>query len=112
VAKPFPFLLSGTPAEVKWHINVDRTEGKPITPELFAKSKVSYVLRAEAVDIVGFHSTSHHGVFISKYTPALTPEPGITHPIHIHALSRANQATGPIDDITVGPAMVLRLPRR
>jgi len=31
VAKPFPFLLKGTPAEIKWHINVDRTEGKPIT---------------------------------------------------------------------------------
>ena len=39
VTKPFPFLLSGTPVEIKWHINVDRTDGKPITKELFVKSK-------------------------------------------------------------------------
>ena len=43
VTKPFPFLLAGTPVEIKWHINVDRTEGKPITKELFAKSKQPFV---------------------------------------------------------------------
>jgi acetolactate decarboxylase len=93
VTKPFPFLLSGTPAEVKWHINVDRTEGKRITPELFATSKISYVLRAEAVDIVGFYSTAHPGVFISQYAPAITPDSGITNAIHMHAVSRASNAT-------------------
>lgn len=45
VTKPFPFLLSGTPTEIKWHINVDRTEGKPITKELFMKSKQRFVLK-------------------------------------------------------------------
>lgn len=54
VAKPFPFLLSGTPAEIKWHINVDRTEGKPITKELFAKSKEPFTAKSEPVDIIGF----------------------------------------------------------
>jgi hypothetical protein len=40
VTKLFPFLiLSGTPSLIKWHINVDRTDGKPITKELFVKSK-------------------------------------------------------------------------
>jgi acetolactate decarboxylase len=53
VSKPFPFQVSGTPVEVKWHINVDLTEGKPVTPELFAKSKANFSVRNEAVDILG-----------------------------------------------------------
>lgn len=29
---PFPFLIAVTPHELVWHVNVDRTEGKAITP--------------------------------------------------------------------------------
>jgi acetolactate decarboxylase len=110
VTKPFPFLVAGTAAGIRWHINVDRTDGQPITPALFAKSKASYVLTNEAVDIVGFYSEGHPGVFISQYAPAMTPESGATNAIHIHVVSRASSATGHIDDITLGPDMVLRLP--
>src|SRR5512135_1918987 len=51
VSKPFPFLLQGTPVEIRWHINVDRTEGKPITNELFMRSKEPFVTKNEPVDI-------------------------------------------------------------
>lgn len=37
VSKPFPFRLVGTPAEVKWHINVDRARAKP-SPENCSRS--------------------------------------------------------------------------
>ncbi len=57
--KPFPFLLSGTPVEIRWHTNVDRTEGKPITKELFLKSKEQFVTKNEPVDIIGFYSEHH-----------------------------------------------------
>jgi acetolactate decarboxylase len=110
VGKPFPFLLAGAPSEIRWHINVDRTEGRPIDRELFARSKASFVLRNEQVDIVGFYSERHAGVFISKYAPAVTPESGRTNAIHIHFISRASDATGHIDDITMDGGMVLRLP--
>jgi acetolactate decarboxylase len=110
VAQPFPFLLSGTAAEIRWHINVDRTEGQLITPALFANSKASYVLTNEAVDVVGFYSEGHPGVFISQYAPAITPESGVKNAIHIHVVSRASTATGHIDDLALGPDMVLRLP--
>lgn len=110
VEKPFPFLLAGAPSEIRWHINVDRTEGRPIDRELFARSKASFVLRNERVDIVGFYSERHAGVFISKYAPAVTPESGRTNAIHIHFISRVSDATGHIDDITLDGRMVLRLP--
>src|SRR4030095_5129073 len=96
--------------KLRCDITVDRTEGQLITPALFANSKASYVLTNEAVDVVGFYSEGHPGVFISQYAPAITPESGVKNAIHIHVVSRASTATGHIDDLALGPDMVLRLP--
>jgi acetolactate decarboxylase len=104
VSKPFPFLLAGTPAEIKWHINVDRTEGKPITNELFVKSKEPFVMRNEPVDIIGFYSEGHSGVFLSQYAPAIKEGSGMKNAIHIHLVSRASKASGHIDDLVMGEA--------
>jgi acetolactate decarboxylase len=111
VAKPFPFLLSGTPVEIKWHINVDRTGGKPITNDLFVKSKEPFVTKNEPVDIIGFFSESHSGVFLSQYAPAIKEKSGIKNAIHIHFVSRTSKASGHIDDIILREGMVLRLPK-
>jgi len=112
VTKPFPFRLAGTPAEVKWHINVDLTEGKPIDKTLFAKSKANYVARNESMDIIGFYSENHPGVFISAYAPAITKESGLKNAIHIHLVSRDGKSAGHIDDITLADGMTLLLPKR
>jgi len=109
--KPFPFLLAGTPVEIKWHINVDRTEGKPITNELFVKSKEPFVTRNEPVDIIGFYSEHHAGVFLPSYNPAIKEGSGMQNVIHIHLVSRTSKAAGHIDNITLGDGMVLRLPK-
>jgi acetolactate decarboxylase len=109
--KPFPFLLAGTPIEIKWHINVDRTEGKPITKELFVKSKEPFVTRNEPVDIIGFYSEHHAGVFLPSYNPAIKEGSGMQNVIHIHLVSRTSRAAGHIDNITLGDGMVLRLPK-
>lgn len=111
VTKPFPFLLAGAPEEIKYHINVDRTEGKPITKELFMKSKAPFVVKNEPVDIVGFYSESHSGVFLSQYAPAIKEGSGMQNAIHIHQVSRVSKASGHIDDLTLGKDMVLRLPK-
>lgn len=110
VTKPFPFLLSGTPVEIKWHINVDKTEGKPITRELFAKSKAGYVMRNEPVEIVGFYAEAHPGEFISQYALAIKEDSGIKNAIHIHLVSRTSKAAGHIDNLTLGEGTILRLP--
>lgn len=107
---PFPFLLTGTPAELKWHINVDRTEGKPLTKELFKKSKANYVMKNEPVDIVGFYSEKHHGVFIGTYSPAITDK-GVKNAMHIHLVSKDGKSAGHIDDVTFEGGMTLRLPK-
>lgn len=111
VTKTFPFLMTGTPAEIKWHINIDRTEGKPITKELFAKSKEGYVTKNEQVDIIGFYAEGHPGEFISQYAPAIKEGSGMQNFIHIHLVSKTSKAAGHIDDIVLGDTMVLRLPK-
>ncbi len=108
--KPFPFLLSGTPVEIKWHINVDRTEGKPITKESFFKSKQPFTTKNEPVDIIGFYAEHYDGIFLTKYTPVIKEGSGMENAIHIHLVSRASKAAGHIDDLTLGPGTVLRLP--
>jgi acetolactate decarboxylase len=109
--KPFPFLISGTPTEIKWHINVDRTEGKPITKELFYKSKQPFVTKNEPVDIIGFYAEHRDGIFLPKYTPAIKEGSGMENYLHIHLVSKTSKAAGHIDDITFGDGMVLRLPK-
>ncbi|HXX53241.1 MAG TPA: acetolactate decarboxylase, partial [Thermodesulfovibrionales bacterium] len=111
VTKPFPFLLSGTPVEIRWHVNVDRTDGKPITKELFAKSKQPFVTKNTPVDIVGFYAEHHAGVFLPSSNPEFMEGTGVQNAIHIHHISKTGKAAGHIDNITLGEDMVLRLPK-
>jgi acetolactate decarboxylase len=107
----FAFLLSGTPTEIKYHINIDRTGGQPITQELFLKSKAPFICRNEAVDILGFYAENHPGVFITKTSPAIKADSGRQNAMHIHLISKTSKATGHIDDLTLGAGMILRLPK-
>ena len=109
VTQAFPFLMRGQADEVRWHVNVDLSDGQPITPEVFAKSKASYVLRQAQIDIVGFYADKQGGVFISSYAPGIR-EKGVANALHLHLLSQDRQAAGHIDDLTLSGAMVLRLP--
>jgi acetolactate decarboxylase len=111
VSKPFPFLMTGSPVEIKWHINVDRTEGKPITKELFYKSKQPFVTKNEPVDIIGFYAEHRDGIFLPKYTSVIKEGSGMENNLHIHLVSKTSKAAGHIDDITFGEGMVLRLPK-
>jgi len=109
-SKPIPFQVSGTPVEIVWHINCDRTESQPITRELFAKSKATYAMKNELVDVIGFYSERHEGIFISEYAPGIKAGSGDKNAVHMHLVSRTTKAAGHVDDITLGKGMMLRLP--
>ena len=104
------FLLGGTPAEVKWHINVDRTEARPIDRQLFAKSKESFVAVNQAMDIVGFYSEHHPGIFISVLAPGIRDKDA-KNAIHIHMVTRDGKSAGHIDDVVLSKGMKLFLPK-
>ena len=111
VSNPFPFRVAGTPAKVKWHVNVDLTGGEPITPELFAKSKMNYVANDLEMDIIGFFSERHQGGFISAFAPAIEVGSSVKNAIHIHMVSRDHTLAGHIDDLTLAAGMTLLLPK-
>ena len=109
-ATPFPFLMTGRPKQIRWHVNVDHTEGMPLTRDTFRQSKANYVTEHQEIDIVGFYSELHHGVFIGTYAPAIKDE-GAENAMHIHLLSKDGNLTGHIDDLAFEGGMTLRLPR-
>ena len=112
VSKPIPFQFTGAPVEIVWHVNCDKTENKPITRELFAKSKAIFTMKNEPVDIIGFYSEKHNGIFISQYAPAIKPGSDDKNAVHMHLVSRTTKATGHIDNITFGKGITLRLPAK
>lgn len=106
----FPFLIVGEPAELEWHINIDRTNGHVVTRELFQASKDNYVMRNEAVTIVGFYSEQHHGTFIGTYAPAMA-DSGEQNVMHLHLVSADGLSAGHIDNLQFAGDMVLKLPQ-
>lgn len=106
----FPFLITGQPAELEWHINVDRTDGQAVTRESFQASKNNYVMRNQAVTIVGFYSEQHHGTFIGTYAPAMA-DSGEQSALHLHLVSEDGEYAGHIDNLRFSEGMVLRLPK-
>ncbi len=78
----------------------------------FLKSKEHFVAKNEPVDIIGFYSEHHAGVFLTQFAPAIKEGSGMENAIHIHLVSRTSKAAGHIDDLVMGGGMVLRLPQR
>jgi acetolactate decarboxylase len=99
VEKPFPFLVTGTPKKVKYHI-VWKTDGLPHTKELHAKAKVPFEVEGREVQMLGFHSDKHHGVFTHHDTN-----------IHVHFRTADGKDSGHVDATELAAGMSLHLPK-
>ena len=96
--RPFPFLLRGTAQKVKLHI-LNKTDNAPHNPEEHAKVKVPVVLEGCEVDVIGFYSKKHAGVFTHHDSYA-----------HMHALTADGKVSGHVDQLSPGGEMRLYLP--
>lgn len=97
VDRPFPFLVKGTVAEAKYHVL--RHPGDAKDPrELHDKAQVPFLLKAKAVELVGFYSDKHLGIFTCQSN------------LHVHLRSVDGQESGHVDEIRLGEGMVLCLP--
>jgi len=65
----------------------------------------------EPVDILGFYSDYHAGVFMTQFVPAIKKGSGMENALHILLISRTSKASGHINDINLGERMILRLPK-
>jgi hypothetical protein len=96
--RPFAFLLGGVPARVSLHV-LDRRDDRPHSREIHDQIKVSFTIERRAVDIVGFCSARHAGVFVP-----------VGHRVHMHVCTRDERMAGHVDDLRLDPGMTLRLP--
>lgn len=70
--RPIPFLLDGRPASLDWHV-IDWKKGMKQTHHNHKTSGASGSLADELVEILGFYSTEHKGVY--------TPLPRLPFPL-------------------------------
>ncbi len=98
-ADPFPFLLTGAAAFVDWHV-IDWAEGD--TTHTHEKHKASGLhgrLEQQAVEILGFYSEKHHGIFTHRNSN-----------MHLHVKTVAGDFAAHVDDLGVNGEMSLFLP--
>ncbi len=100
VKRPFPFLVKAAPKKVTLHV-VNKTDDSPHTKESHEKIKLRFSVENEAVQIVGFYSDSHHGVFTHHTTN-----------IHMHAITDDGKQSGHVETIQFGKGGKLLLPKR
>lgn len=98
--EPFPFRLAGTVEFADFHVQNLPEGSKVRSPEEAHRGQVNYFSRDLSVDLVGFYSQNHQGIFTHHDTY-----------VHIHLLSTDRQQMGHVDNIRwEGGAMALYLP--
>ncbi|WP_053992384.1 acetolactate decarboxylase [Mangrovimonas sp. TPBH4] len=97
--RPFTFKLQGTVNNATIHIQNLPEGSKVSSPKEAHQGQVNYPLENETVDIVGFFSTEHQGIF--------------THHdsfMHMHLITKDRQKMGHLDAVEIDK-MTLYLPK-
>jgi acetolactate decarboxylase len=97
-SEPFPFLLWGAPEQVEFHI-LNKTDGLLHSPPLHEKAKVHFTLYRTDLEIIGFHSFDHRGIFT----------PGNSN-LHLHLLTEDGSVSGHVEELTLA-GLKLYLPK-
>jgi len=95
---PFPFLLRGRPDRAVFHV-LNKTDGLLHSPELHEKAKEKFTLEDAGVEIIGFHSHDHRGIFTPSHSA-----------IHIHLKSEDGLVAGHVDTLSFPQGIELYLP--
>lgn len=97
--RPFAYKLSGKVKNAKIHIQNLPKGTKVSSPEEAHQGQTNYELNNEAVDIIGFFSTAHKGIF--------------THHdsfLHMHLITKDERKMGHLDAMEIDE-MLLYLPK-
>ncbi len=97
--RPFVYRLAGPVERATIHIQ-NLPEGTvPTSPEEAHRGQQTYALKDRQVDILGFFSTSHQGIF--------TP---LDSYVHMHLITHERDRMGHLDGVVFGEGMKLFLP--
>lgn len=97
-ARPFPFRVRGTAAPATFHV-LDKRDGLPHNPERHEQAKARRTLEAAPVELVGFHSRRHRGVFTPKESD-----------VHVHLKTEDGQISGHLEAIRLEPGARIAVP--
>jgi len=100
ISKPFAFLLSGNITKLNWHIIDWDQSQEDHSPQNHLNSGLNGVLAYGDVEILGFYSKQHEGVFIHKGSKT-----------HMHFRTDGVSLAGHVDRIFLGENMTLKLPK-
>jgi acetolactate decarboxylase len=95
---PLVFLLRGVAAILVAHV-LDKRDELPHSPERHERAKVRFTLHHRDVEVIGFHSAAHRGIF----TPADSN-------IHMHFRTIDGQTSGHVERLDLAPGWALGLP--
>jgi acetolactate decarboxylase len=98
VHQPFPFRVMGKPDLMKLHV-VNKTDNRPFRHEDHEKIKMGFTLENTAVEIIGFYSEMHHGVFTHHDSN-----------VHMHAKTEDGKSAGHVDQVKMSGGLMLFLP--
>ena len=97
---PLPFLVTGSAAEMTLHV-LDKRDGLPHDAERHEQAKVRRTLRGEPVELIGFHSRKHRGIFTPRESN-----------LHVHLRSADGRISGHLEAIRLAPGARLAVPAR
>jgi len=98
VDQPFGFLLNGLVAQATFHILFNQGRGRHNT-ERHEKSKVRFSIANESVEVIGFYSRHHRGVFTLRDSN-----------FHMHVRTVDNRFSGHLEGFNWEHGVMLGLP--
>ena len=98
VDQPFVFLLNGLVAQATFHILCNQSRGSYNT-ERHEKSKVRFPIANESVEVVGFYSRHHRGIFTPRDSN-----------FHMHVRTVDNRFSGHLEVFNWEHGVMLYLP--
>ena len=95
---PLIFRVRSQAATVTFHI-LDKRDGLPHTPERHERAKVRFEIERQSVEVLGFYSGWHRGIFTPKDSD-----------LHMHFRTLNGRASGHVERIAVEPGAVIAVP--
>ena len=98
VAQPFPFLVHCNVALATFHVLSNQSE-EEYNPELHEKAKAHFLLVEESVEIIGFYSRQHRGIFTPRDSD-----------FHMHLRTLDKRISGHLETFHSHQGMTIYLP--
>ena len=97
-ARPLPFRIHGTAVEATLHV-LDKRDDLPHNPERHEKAKVRRLLAHAPVELIGFYSRQHRGIFTPKESN-----------VHVHLRTEDGLISGHLETIRLAEGARVAVP--